>query len=101
MKLSVLQLTGRADLPVGQDARQRVPTWFRTLVCGRMFVGGLPQLWFILTAWLAPNPRWRRYRVTPRANPAAFRHQLLRGIQLELHRAGLAGSRELVSRTTL
>jgi hypothetical protein len=54
-----------------------------------------------LAARLAPRPNWRRYRVTPRANPAAFRHDLLRGIQLELRSAGLVNSREVAGRTTL
>jgi len=54
-----------------------------------------------LTAWLWPKPAWRRYRVTPRANPAALRYGLLRGIQLELRRAGLADPRESAGRTTL
>jgi hypothetical protein len=70
-------------------------------MCGRIFVGGPQVLWLTLTARLSPNPQWRRYRVTPRANPVAFRDDLLRGILLELRRAGIAGSREVVGRTTI
>jgi hypothetical protein len=41
------------------------------------------------------RPRWCRYRVTPRANPAVFRRQLLRAIRSELRRIGeLSGSIE-------
>jgi hypothetical protein len=58
-------------------------------------------LWAIVAAWFAPRLVLRRYRVTPRANPAAFRHDLLRGIQLELCRAGLVTSRQIPGRTTL
>lgn len=58
-------------------------------------------LWFTVAAWFGPRPALRRYRVTPRANPAAFRYVLLRGIHLELCRAGLTGSREAAGRTTI
>ncbi len=89
---------GNADFPVGQ----RGGPWVRRLENRRYAVREvLWQFWEGILAWLAPGPTWRRYRVAPRANPAAFRHSLLRGIQLELHRAGLAGSRKIVGRTTL
>ena len=61
----------------------------------------MKTLWLTLIAWLAPYPAWRRYRVTPRANPAAFRHDLLREIQLELRRTGLIASHQVPGRTTL
>jgi hypothetical protein len=67
----------------------------------RKFEEAFLDLRLIFAAWFAPSPTVRRYRVTPRANPAAFRHNLLLGIQLELRRAGFAGSREIVGRTTL
>jgi len=45
----------------------------------------LLQNWFHCLRRLWPaRPRWRRYRVTPRANPAEFRRQLLRAIRREL-----------------
>jgi hypothetical protein len=100
MNDSSLQKPGRADLLVGQDAQQRIPTWFWALICGRMCVRGLPMLCFSLIVWLAPNPPWRRYRVIPRANPAAFRHDLLRGIQLELRRSGLVASPPVTEHST-
>jgi len=34
------------------------------------------------------RPRWRRYRVTPRANPAVFRRELRRSIRDELRASG-------------
>lgn len=46
----------------------------------------MKYLWLTFSAWLAPSPTWRRYRVAPRANPAAFRHALLRAIQCDLRR---------------
>ncbi len=67
----------------------------------RRIVNLFLQLWFTFTAWLAPHPPWRRYRVAPRANPAAFRHDLLREIQLELRRTGLVTSRQIPDQTTL
>lgn len=33
---------------------------------------------------LAPPTPWRRYRVTPRANPAVFRRQLFQSIRARL-----------------
>ena len=54
-----------------------------------------------IAGWFAPGPPWRRYRVTPRVNQAAFRHDLLRGIQLELRRAGLVTSRQVAARSKL
>ncbi len=52
----------------------------------------MKRIWTIFAAWVAPRPVWRRYRVVPRVNPAAFRHDLLRGIQLELQRGHLVNS---------
>jgi hypothetical protein len=57
-------------------------------------LGWLRALWPAL-------PPLRRYRVTPRANPAAFRHDLLREIQLELRRTDIAGSRSVAGQTTI
>jgi hypothetical protein len=46
-----------------------------------------------LLAWLralwSARSRWQRYRVTPRANPASFRRDLLRSIRGELRRSSL------------
>lgn len=39
-----------------------------------------------LLAWLRPQPPARRYRVTPRHNPYAFRRALLREAMCELKR---------------
>ena len=38
--------------------------------------------------WLL-RTRWRRYHVTPRANPALFRRELRRSIRDELRASGL------------
>jgi len=95
-----------ADFPVGA---------FRRLENRRYALGGmLSQLCDTVLTWFAPPPTLRRYRVTPRANPAAFRHNLLRGIQLELRRSadfpvgdnagwktGVTSLSSIASRTTL
>ena len=67
----------------------------------REFVDVVLDFIKVFTNLTTSSQPWRRYRVAPRANPAAFRHSLLLGIQLALHRAGLAGSRKIVGRTTL
>lgn len=58
-------------------------------------------LWALVAAWFAPRLVLRRYRVMSQANPAAFRHDLLRGIQFKLRRAGLAASRRIPDHSTL
>jgi hypothetical protein len=67
----------------------------------RKFEEALLDLRLTLSAWIWPGVTWRRYRVTPRVNQAAFRHDLLRGIQLELRRAGLETSRQVAARGKL
>lgn len=86
-----------ADMAVRAPASRRSTVRMRT----RKSVEAFLELRLSIAAWLAPKPVWRRYRVTPRANPAAFRHDLLRGIQHELRRAGLVTSQQVASRTTL
>ena len=54
--------------------------------------------WSFLAARIEARLAVRRYRVAPRANPAAFRYDLLRGIQAELRRAGLATPQNQPSR---
>lgn len=61
----------------------------------------MKRFWQELVVWMLPRQHWRRYRVTPRANPAAFRQDMLRGIQFKLRRARIAGSRQIAGRTTL
>ncbi|MCX6926299.1 MAG: hypothetical protein NT154_24300 [Verrucomicrobia bacterium] len=51
-----------------------------------------------LRAFWSAQPAWQRYRVTPHANPASFRRELLRSIRHELRRSGLNPPR--VSRGT-
>lgn len=52
--------------------------------------------------WLAPpGPAWRRYRVAPRANPAALRYELLRGIERQLQLPRRAASSWTAGQTTL
>jgi hypothetical protein len=45
----------------------------------------IPLLDHVLN-WLIPGPTFRRYRVTPRRNPSAFRRELLGRILHTLHR---------------
>ena len=51
-----------------------------------------------IAAWLdalrSVRAQRRRYRVTPRRNPFAFRRELLRDIHRELHNAGLISTRQ-------
>ncbi len=74
---------------------------FITLIRGRKFPEACSELWSTIATWFTPRPAWRRYRVAPRANPAAFRHDLLREIQLDLRRAGLVASRRIPGQSTL
>jgi hypothetical protein len=92
--LEIVGMRKRQRAGAFQNAPAPIPDclWSWVLKCGRMFVGTLREFWLTLIAWLAPTPRWRRYRVAPRANAAAFRHDLIRSIQLELRRAGLVSS---------
>ena len=70
-----------------------LPSWEGSGVS--RFVETLLEFLLNLAVWFAPRPVLRRYRVTPRTNSAAFRHDLIRGIQLELHREGLVTSRQI------
>jgi hypothetical protein len=67
----------------------------------RVFVEAVLELLHIIATLTDSSRPWRRYRVTPRSNPAAFRHELRRGIQLELRRADLVNSRHIAGRTTI
>jgi hypothetical protein len=86
-----------ADKAVGAPAARLSTILIRT----REVVEALLDFRSTFAAWLAPGPACRRYRVTPRANPAALRHDLLCGIQRELRRAGLVTSRQFADRSTL
>lgn len=57
--------------------------------------------WALVFAWFTPPPSLRRYRVAPRLKPSFVRHNLLRGIQLELRRSDLLISPRNPGRTTL
>ncbi|HYV26933.1 MAG TPA: hypothetical protein VFA77_05340 [Candidatus Eisenbacteria bacterium] len=59
-----------------------------------------PLLRWFRGRWLA-RPPWRRYRVTPRANPAEFRRQLLLAIRSELRRVGELPGRDEPRNTPL
>lgn len=77
------------DFPVGAPRRlkgQRHLPQPRRGLENRLYAAGrlLALTKEALLAFLTPCPAWRRYRVAPRANPAAFRHELLCGIQREL-----------------
>ena len=86
-----------------QDAHAPRPgcLWSRVLLRGRKFGKTLLEFSTVLAAWFTPSSPLHRYRVAPRANQAAFRHDLLRGIQLELHRAGFVTSRQVAARSKL
>ncbi len=79
------------------SARPKVATLHRT----RKSVEAFVRFWTRVSTWFAPKNHWRRYRVAPRANPAAFRDDMLREIQLDLRRAGLVASRRIPGQSTL
>ena len=86
-----------------QDTRAALPgcLWLMGRLRGRKFVETLVEISAVLAGGFTPRAALCRYRVAPRANPAAMRYNLLLGIQLELHRAGLVTSRQIRGRTTV
>ena len=57
--------SGRADLPVGQDARQRVPTTMgRVWINDRQYIEGVPETaWDFPIGGYLPAQRWLKDRI--------------------------------------